>query len=220
MADQSISSFFNKAPQAKTPKAKVRSPQNNKVIELLSSSDEEAAPTAAAASTAVKRPRAPSVPTASKKAKLEHNVDHAFATWRYKPRKADAAPIASTSQAAPVLIDDDDESLPSLSPAADVKNQKRREAFKRKMLGDASSMKAQQGYLQQDSIYAPASDAVPASSTNAKSKGKGKEPAVKYTPLELQILELKEKHPGTILLIEVGYKLSVYCWIISVRGST
>lgn len=40
-------------------------------------------------------------------------------------------------------------------------------------------------------------------------KGKGKEkaaPAIKYTPLEKQVLALKEQNPGVVLLFEVGYK--------------
>lgn len=34
--------------------------------------------------------------------------------------------------------------------------------------------------------------------------------SVQYTPLERQILALKEKHRGMILIIEVGYKLKFY----------
>lgn len=33
---------------------------------------------------------------------------------------------------------------------------------------------------------------------------------VKYTPLELQILQLKKEHPGVLLLVEVGYKMKFY----------
>ncbi|KAK4699369.1 DNA mismatch repair protein MSH3, partial [Phenoliferia sp. Uapishka_3] len=44
----------------------------------------------------------------------------------------------------------------------------------------------------------------------AKEKGKAKAAAtatgVKYTPLEKQVLELKKKYPGVVLLFEVGYK--------------
>ena len=44
-------------------------------------------------------------------------------------------------------------------------------------------------------------DSVP-SMASASSKGK-----VKYTPLELQVLESKRKHPDLLLLFEVGYKV-------------
>ncbi|KAL8292983.1 hypothetical protein RQP46_000677 [Phenoliferia psychrophenolica] len=43
----------------------------------------------------------------------------------------------------------------------------------------------------------------------AKNKGKGKEKApagIKWTPLEKQVLALKEKYPGVVLMFEVGYK--------------
>lgn len=33
---------------------------------------------------------------------------------------------------------------------------------------------------------------------------------VKYTPLELQILQLKKENPGVLLLVEVGYKMKFY----------
>lgn len=33
---------------------------------------------------------------------------------------------------------------------------------------------------------------------------------VKYTPLERQILQLKEAHPGMFLMFEVGYKMKMY----------
>lgn len=33
---------------------------------------------------------------------------------------------------------------------------------------------------------------------------------MKYTPLELQILQLKKEHPGVLLLVEVGYKMKFY----------
>lgn len=51
------------------------------------------------------------------------------------------------------------------------------------------------------------------SSDKGKGKGKGKatgEEGVLYTPLEKQIMALKEEHPGVLLIIEVGYKLKFY----------
>lgn len=39
-------------------------------------------------------------------------------------------------------------------------------------------------------------------------KGKGKEVAVKYTPLEQQVLALKKANPGVVLMIEVGRVIS------------
>lgn len=44
----------------------------------------------------------------------------------------------------------------------------------------------------------------------SRSKGKGKEVVIKYTPLELQVLELKKSNPGVILMIEVGYKMRFF----------
>jgi DNA mismatch repair protein MSH3 len=31
-----------------------------------------------------------------------------------------------------------------------------------------------------------------------------------YTPLEIQVVELKEKYPGVLLVIEVGYKYKFF----------
>jgi len=50
------------------------------------------------------------------------------------------------------------------------------------------------------------SSAAPAKSA----KGKGKAAAVKYTPLEQQVIDLKKKHPETLLLVEVGYKFKFF----------
>lgn len=50
-------------------------------------------------------------------------------------------------------------------------------------------------------------------SSSSKSKGKGKantDNGIKHTPLEKQILDLKSKYPGILLIIEVGYKFKFY----------
>ncbi|KAK4058784.1 Mismatch repair protein msh3 [Microbotryomycetes sp. JL221] len=48
-------------------------------------------------------------------------------------------------------------------------------------------------------------------STSSKTKGKQSvERGPKYTPLEKQVLELKEANPGVVLAIEVGYKMNFY----------
>ncbi|GAA6029240.1 hypothetical protein JCM8097_003582 [Rhodosporidiobolus ruineniae] len=56
--------------------------------------------------------------------------------------------------------------------------------------------------------------ASPAAATTTKGKGKGKggekEKAVKYTPLEQQVLKLKKEHPGVLLVVEVGYKFRFF----------
>lgn len=33
---------------------------------------------------------------------------------------------------------------------------------------------------------------------------------INYTPLEIQVVELKEKYPGVLLVIEVGYKYKFF----------
>ncbi len=43
-----------------------------------------------------------------------------------------------------------------------------------------------------------------------------KRPGVKYTPLELQFLAVKEKHPDTVLFVECGYKVGKL-WVVGVR---
>ena len=81
---------------------------------------------------------------------------------------------------------------------------KRHEAFKRKLLGSSSAamLRRRSGT---DDEAAPADedadDSPPPTSTKAKGKGKaaakggkGKEKEIKYTPLEQQILALKEKY--------------------------
>ncbi|GAA5848304.1 hypothetical protein JCM8547_004473 [Rhodosporidiobolus lusitaniae] len=40
--------------------------------------------------------------------------------------------------------------------------------------------------------------------------GKGKEKAVRYTPLEQQVLQLKKENPGVLLVFEVGYKFRFF----------
>ncbi|EPQ29014.1 uncharacterized protein PFL1_03304 [Pseudozyma flocculosa PF-1] len=67
---------------------------------------------------------------------------------------------------------------------------------------------------------APASTARTPTSTKPASTRKQKaaagaapaarDTATKYTPLEKQILDLKDQHPGILLIIEVGYKLKFY----------
>lgn len=49
------------------------------------------------------------------------------------------------------------------------------------------------------------SQALPSSSRTKGSKSLVK-PAVKYTPLEQQFLDLREQNPGVVLLVECGYK--------------
>lgn len=44
------------------------------------------------------------------------------------------------------------------------------------------------------------------SSSRGKGKGKGAAAKVKLTPMEQQVVDLKEKHPGVLLLVECGYR--------------
>ncbi|PSN55302.1 hypothetical protein C0J52_01763 [Blattella germanica] len=45
---------------------------------------------------------------------------------------------------------------------------------------------------------------------NHSSTSSGKNKAVKYTPLEQQVLDLKQKHCGMILMIQTGYKYTFF----------
>ncbi|SNX86158.1 related to DNA mismatch repair protein [Melanopsichium pennsylvanicum] len=59
-----------------------------------------------------------------------------------------------------------------------------------------------------------ASSSAPSSAVSDSRKGKARTAEAHstptYTPLEMQILELKAMHPGVLLIIEVGYKLKFY----------
>lgn len=46
-------------------------------------------------------------------------------------------------------------------------------------------------------------------STTSKSSATASASGVKYTPLEQQVLALQARHPGVVLMIEVGYKMKV-----------
>ncbi|CAD6950854.1 unnamed protein product [Tilletia caries] len=72
--------------------------------------------------------------------------------------------------------------------------------------GEAATGKGKAGKSQEQSRSGGSSKAV-----KGKGKSKGDEPkGITYTPLEKQILELKQEYPGVLLIIEVGYKLKFY----------
>ncbi|CAM9530566.1 unnamed protein product, partial [Hapterophycus canaliculatus] len=53
---------------------------------------------------------------------------------------------------------------------------------------------------------ATAQTSKPTASLRGKGKGKGTAARVKLTPMEQQVVDLKEKHPGVLLLVECGYR--------------
>lgn len=61
--------------------------------------------------------------------------------------------------------------------------------------------------------FASSSSSAAAGPSRPKAKGKAAQASsskVKYTPLELQVIDLKAKHPDVLLLFEVGYKFIAY----------
>ncbi|KAE8269056.1 hypothetical protein A4X09_0g3288 [Tilletia walkeri] len=75
--------------------------------------------------------------------------------------------------------------------------------------GDSSSGKNKQASKAQERSRSGGSGK--AGAGKGKGKAKGDETnGITYTPLEKQILELKDQYPGVLLIIEVGYKLKFY----------
>ncbi|KAL0254731.1 Mismatch repair protein msh3 [Diplodia seriata] len=55
-----------------------------------------------------------------------------------------------------------------------------------------------------------AEDEEPQAKLKAKGRGTAKKAAAKLTPMEKQIIDLKQTHPDTILVVEVGYKFRFF----------
>lgn len=100
--------------------------------------------------------------------------------------------------------EDSDASLPDVVEADRLKAQ-RHEAFKRKLLGPSGAAIVRRGSATDDGGADEDDDAddSPPPTSKAKGKGKfkasakggkGKEKEVKYTPLEQQVIALKEKY--------------------------
>ncbi|KAF1815875.1 DNA mismatch repair protein-like protein msh3 [Eremomyces bilateralis CBS 781.70] len=55
-----------------------------------------------------------------------------------------------------------------------------------------------------------APDPAPKSGQKGKKAAGGKKKATKLTPMEVQVLDIKHKHPDTVLVVEVGYKFRFF----------
>lgn len=214
MSQSVLSSFFSpKQGDAAAPKAPLKASASDPI---LLDSDEETT------SKSSKRPlspqsRAQAGPSKKFKSSALPSTAAAFAQWRCPE---DVKPTSQQlAEAGPSKLPDDsqvplpDDFLPSLSPPKSKKEQRRHEKFVAKLLGPKNPLSRSHGYLDKDSVYAPAENPEESSSAQKKAKvdlkGKGKAKD-SYTPMERQWLDIKAQHPDVLLIMEVGYKFKFF----------
>lgn len=213
MAQSVLSSFFSPKQGGPSPRAPLRASASDPI---LLDSDEDVAPSKKSKRPLSPQSRAQAGPSKKSKSSALPSTASAFAQWRcvedVKPTSqqlAEAGPSKLPGESQVPSSDD----LPSLSPPKSKKEQRRHEKFVAKLLGPKNPLSRPHGYLDKESVYAPAENVEEASNAQKKPKvdlkGKGKAKD-SYTPMEKQWLDIKAQHPDVLLIMEVGYKFKFF----------